>query len=1110
MHNLKKAFLIILIIIFSGFVFAKQANQQPDTLFQRILKVADHSFANTFREFFFFSRNAPIKGCIEKSYSLQGSKRFPVGKAYYLPKISEDEKCQRVFWYLKKSPASNSSLPVASGSDTTFTAPITGTYHFKLWGTRDRLSFTVEDNDLAYEHFNYFPSRSLAMVGNEIWVANNYRSTVTRVNPQTMEKLGEVTTGQWPVAVASNENTPFPVSVHMADDTIGFINPVTRRIEESLWVGDEPSNIVLSADGKFAYVTLSTSGKVAVIDLTGREVVKRISVGAFPKAIAISPDNRKLYVGSYRSGTPNRVNYENDPVEAEKDITVIDLDTLTVEHTFLDYGNIIRSMTVSDDNQFLFVSITQGFNDTGIFNPSQVSFADEIIKIDLQSKTIVSRIDLYRQTGFGLEENAAFNLFSVTYKDNRLYVVSEAYESVIEIDADSMTEIRRTPSGQGRPRGLLIDQDNNIFVHNSQGFNLSKVNLDSESIIASLETADDPRTDGLAYGQRYFTNTGIGVGIDRGCNTCHVDGEIDTLVWLNGAAGEPVLAKPLIWMEGTAPMTWNGNVTSIEGYSLSGNASVGRKPTKEEFNGPYEYMSGVMAPPAANDWTEKDGSLSAEAIAGREIFDNAGCRDCHSGNIYTDNLRYLDPEGESLSDTTSLVSTYRRGTWGKRGDDMTLTESVERMASHWSQVNLADDELQKLTRYVSEITSRNFFLLFSLPNANEQAAAVDQPIRLEFSHSVWNASQNIEQINLVDEFGNEIDSEIEVVRNEVVITPSALLDYDTNYAINISDSFESHNEKAFISAGSLTFKTAKKPNITLDPSKTYEWLVDFPHVDLSLPSGISPTHTAVVAEPFSIEITPSGIALDVKYFDNETGSNIERVIGVIDGDTLSTGRIGIPAGPSALADTPGMNATLVDYDGDGLADLYPLEVVNQDPPPPLPSDDGTHIEAVLGDGDSKVLSTWFEEDVTWRIKAKDDIDVPDDCQSDPNDNGLVEMISNGSFGVTWENGNGVSIFITSPDSVVEQDQSAPGGYRVTSGTTHWAVTRNGFSPFNGLYLTSPVIYGDQSEEVQDITEENGGTIGDFDPSESGCYRITAVYHGGGFAFSTANAFYRVD
>ncbi|NVJ59529.1 MAG: Ig-like domain-containing protein [Gammaproteobacteria bacterium] len=1100
----------ILMLVMSNSVFADQKLQKPDNMFQRLLKVADHSVANSFRELFFFLTNKPMEGCIDNTLELQGKTRFPLAKAYHLPKLAQNSSCGKAFWYLKKSPQSNTNLPVKDGEFTTFTAPIAGTYYFKLWGTKEFFTINVEDNELAYEHYNYYPSRSLTFVGNEVWVANNNRASVSRINPNTMEKISEIHTGQWPVAIANNKNTTFPIVVNMADDTVGFINPITRRVEESLWVGDEPSNIVLSSNGHFAYVTLSTSGQLAVIDLASRKVIKKISVGAFPKALAISSDDKKLFVGSYRSGTPNRVDYDNDPVEAEKDITMIDLDSLSVEYTFIDYGNIIRSMSVSDDNKYLFVSITQGFNDTGIFNPAQVSFADEVIKIDLESKTIVGRIDLYRQTGVGVPENAAFNLFGLTYQNGRVYVVSEAYESVIEIDAETMTEINRVPSGEGRPRGLLIDNANNIYVHNSQGFNLAKTRMDQSGTIASVQTAEDPRTPGMAHGQRYFTNTGIGVGIDRGCNTCHVDGEIDTLVWLNGAAGEPVTAKPLIWMEGTAPMTWNGNVTSIEGYALSGNASVGRKPTKEEFNGLYEYMSGVMAPPPANDWTERDGSLSTVALEGRDIFDSVGCRDCHAGNIYTNNERYLDPEGKTLSDTTTLISTYRRGTWGKRGDDMTLTESVERMAKDWSHVNLSDSELNKLTRYVAEITSRRFFLLHSSPKANENAAAVDQPIKLEFSHSVWQQQQNIGHVKLLDGYGNSVDSDIEITRNEIIIKPKALLDYDKQYSISIEQDFEAYNEMKIGDNQLISFKTAKKPTVVLDPGKAYEWLVDFPHVDLSRPSGISPTHTAVVAEPFTVEMTPSGIALDVKYFDNETGSNIERIVGVIDGDVLTTGRLGIPAGPLALADTAGMKSKLIDRDGDGIADLYPLEVVNQDPPPPIPSDDGTHIEAVLANGDSKVLSTWFEEDVTWRIKAKDVINIPDNCTSEPNDNGLVEINDNGSFGVNWDNGNGVSVFITSPESVIEQDQAAPGGYRVSSGTTYWAVTRNGFSPFNGLYLNAPVFIDQVLDEVLDITEENGGDVGGFDPNQAGCYRITAVYHAGGFAFSTTNAFFKID
>ena len=85
-----------------------------------------------------------------------------------------------------------------------------------------------------------------------------------------------------------------------------------RRIPESSWsivirrstyrvgsvsLGFEPRGVVISPDGKLAYVALSTASTIAVVDIEQLTVLDRITVGRWPRYVALSPDGTRLAVG---------------------------------------------------------------------------------------------------------------------------------------------------------------------------------------------------------------------------------------------------------------------------------------------------------------------------------------------------------------------------------------------------------------------------------------------------------------------------------------------------------------------------------------------------------------------------------------------------------------------------------------------------------------------------------------------------------------------------------------------------------------------------------------------------------------------------------------------
>ena len=74
------------------------------------------------------------------------------------------------------------------------------------------------------------------------------------------------------------------------------LDPQAHKAVASIAVGDEPEGVALSPDERFLYVAVEGENKVAVIDVAGRRVIAHVPVGGRPRSIAFSPDGARAYV----------------------------------------------------------------------------------------------------------------------------------------------------------------------------------------------------------------------------------------------------------------------------------------------------------------------------------------------------------------------------------------------------------------------------------------------------------------------------------------------------------------------------------------------------------------------------------------------------------------------------------------------------------------------------------------------------------------------------------------------------------------------------------------------------------------------------------------------
>src|SRR5574341_293747 len=96
------------------------------------------------------------------------------------------------------------------------------------------------------------------------------------------------------------------------------IDTATDMVVAKVPVGRHPAHVVLTPNGRSAFVTNGGENTVSVVDTEGRKAVATILVGAYPHGIRVSPDGKQAYVANLKGGTVSIID-----TEARKEVAKI-------------------------------------------------------------------------------------------------------------------------------------------------------------------------------------------------------------------------------------------------------------------------------------------------------------------------------------------------------------------------------------------------------------------------------------------------------------------------------------------------------------------------------------------------------------------------------------------------------------------------------------------------------------------------------------------------------------------------------------------------------------------------------------------------------------------
>ncbi|MGB0640315.1 MAG: Ig-like domain-containing protein, partial [Myxococcota bacterium] len=631
--------------------------------------------------------------------------------------------------------------------------------------------------------------------------------------------------------------------------------------------------------------------------------------------------------------------------------------------------------------------------------------------------------------------------------ENTVWVVAQDSEVLIGLNKEDLAETVRIPT-IGGPRSILID-DRQTWVHSALTMQVHKVVEDS--VVSTTSTGADPRPAELAAGLLHYVRPGESYGQNFSCNSCHYDGRGDTQVWRAGPFETWELSRPMMWLEGTAPLGWGAYVNDTQTFGYTGFASIIAKwPTNEMGEELGTFLQSLVPPPKANGLTQRDGQLSAAALDGKEIFEGkAGCTGCHSGPLSTTNQTFEEGITEGRVSTPSLVGAYRHRAWLKDGSAHSLEEAT-RAAAEWAGVtDLSDEDVDAIGRYLRELTDRDFFVLGHEPVATRTFIGVDEPIVLIFNQPVWTGEDNLALFSVVNDAGETVAIDRSVEGRRVTLTPQAPLNAGSSYTAIVDAGVESFDERSLTSAVEVDFMTAASSTVAF--VGRYTLTVDLPAFDFEIDAP-NPDVTIAMVNPFEAELSASGSDIVLELNDGLTW-NTEVIIQGVDFE--------IPAMPiraaNSLAQGSAITGSAEDTDSDGIVDYATGTFVVSGP--------GFHIE-----------------DVVWTIEPEAETV---DCAPGSEGTVAVEVnVTDDGIDIGWGEQGALGLYVTTYGA----DLPLGPGAVVSNGEAFWAIGTTAFP--SGFY--GPISYGELPEGASDISEENGAPLGGAELEAGNCYQFSVI------------------
>ncbi|MBO6574116.1 MAG: DUF1929 domain-containing protein [Rhodothermales bacterium] len=607
-------------------------------------------------------------------------------------------------------------------------------------------------------------SRSSSIVldaSGRIWNVNPDNNSVTVTSANGQVRLAELPVGDNPVALSHAANRVFVVS--RGSGTVTSVSTSSLGVVETFDMpfASRPYGIVVRPDGSEAFVALEGSGRVVRLDLSSGLAEQSSSLGPWLRHLALSGDGSRLYVTRFITPPIAGESTANVGTEGGGEVLWIRTSDLGLDRTTtLAYNDVVdtpdrargianylAAPAVSPDGASLWIpskfdNIFRGLQRDGEAREHDRLVRGGISVIDIPSgnERVADRLDVDDQS------HPVASVFGP--RGNVLFVAHSGSRAVTAIDPFLGQAITRIAVGRA-PTGLALSADGRtLFVHNYMDRTVQSVNVTALTeggsgveapVGQAISTVGIEALDAVVLRGKQLFNDAFDDRLSAqdylSCASCHAGGAHDGRVWDMTDGGEGL--RNTIDLRGRGgtdhgPVHWTANFDEIhdfendirgvfDGTGLLNNADfqatqdplgplkAGRSPDLDAL---AAYVASLRES-GSSPFRMADGSLSAAAAAGLEIFRQLDCAACHSGTRFTDSpsltlhdigtLRASSGSrlGQPLTgiDTPTLRGVWATGPYLHDGSAATLGDAVQ---AH-SGVSVSAGDLANLVAYLQAI-----------------------------------------------------------------------------------------------------------------------------------------------------------------------------------------------------------------------------------------------------------------------------------------------------------------------------------------------------------------------------------------------------------------------
>ena len=305
---------------------------------------------------------------------------------------------------------------VHSGTGFFFAQNMMYRHNISVFDRQSNLIATIDDKvDLASFGIN-IPNRSSVVRGSPVEAAFSPDAKYAYVSNYAMYGTG------WdPSALDTCQGKDHDQSfVYRVDTT-------TLEIDQVVLVGAVPKYLAVTPDNKYVVVSNFCSLDVSIIDVATNKEVKRIDVGLHPRGIAITSDSSIAYVTVMGGGI----------------ITAINLNNFTTR-TIKSAGYTPRHVVLSPDNSVLYITNNK---------------AGQVRAINPLTDTLITSVATGTEPRTMVMSDDGLSLYVVNYESDTL----------VKVRTSDMQVIQTVKTGH-RPVGITYDaQMRQVWVANYTG-----------------------------------------------------------------------------------------------------------------------------------------------------------------------------------------------------------------------------------------------------------------------------------------------------------------------------------------------------------------------------------------------------------------------------------------------------------------------------------------------------------------------------------------------------------------------------------------------------------------------------------------------------------------